>query len=82
MITLNQLTDLLYECLQLDSNQIKLVPDSPLLGAIPEFDSMGVLGVITELEERFGLEFEDEELSGELFETVESLMQFVNSKSP
>lgn len=54
--------------------------DTPLLGAIPEFDSMAVVAVVTALEERLGIAFEDEEITAEAFETVGSLCALVERK--
>lgn len=54
--------------------------DTPLMGAIPEFDSMAVVTLITTLEERFGFTVDDDELSGEVFATVGSLTAFVAGK--
>ncbi len=51
-----------------------------LLGAIPEFDSMAVVSVITSLEENLGIFVEDDEISAETFESVGSLLAFVDSK--
>lgn len=53
-----------------------------LFGAIPEFDSMAVVSVITALEEQFGIVVEDDEISAEIFETVGSLARFVEGKLP
>jgi acyl carrier protein len=54
--------------------------DTPLLGAIPEFDSMAVVAVVTALEERLGIAFDDEEITAEAFETVGSLCALVERK--
>jgi acyl carrier protein len=54
--------------------------DSPLLGAIPELDSMAVATVITSLEERFGFMVADDEIDGSTFATVGTLTEFVKSK--
>ncbi len=54
--------------------------DAPLLGAIPEFDSMAVVSVLTELEEKFGFFVDDDEIDAEIFETVGSLVEFVEQK--
>ena len=54
--------------------------DTLLLGAIPELDSMAVVNVITEIEERFGVRIEDDELSAETFATVGSLRRFISGK--
>lgn len=54
--------------------------DSPLLGAVPEFDSMAVVTVITSLESQFSIVFEDDEISAEAFESVGTLVSFVAEK--
>jgi acyl carrier protein len=53
---------------------------TPLLGSIPELDSMAVVSVITSLEERFGFAVDDDELDGSAFLTVGSLVGFVEEK--
>jgi acyl carrier protein len=53
---------------------------SPLLGSLPELDSMGVLELVHELEQRFGVEFDGEDVSAESFETLGSLTALVESK--
>jgi acyl carrier protein len=54
--------------------------DTPLLGAIPELDSMAVVTVITSLEERFGFAVDDDEIDGSTFATVGALVDFVAGK--
>jgi acyl carrier protein len=54
--------------------------DTQLMGALPEFDSMVVVSLITTLEERFGIAVDDDEISGDTFATVGSLSDFVASK--
>lgn len=80
MITLDELHDLLNDVLQLGDRVQTLDQNSFLLGEIPEFDSMAVMGVITEMEERYGIELEDDELDGDLFSTVGSLQNFINHR--
>ena len=82
MIDLSDLRALLDDLLQLGERAEELEVDSPLLGDVPEFDSMAVVGVITELEERYGIALEDDELDGDIFLTVGSLLDFINSKLP
>ena len=50
---------------------------TPLLGAIPELDSMAVVTLITTIEERFGIVVDDDEISGDTFATVGSVTEFV-----
>ncbi|MFK5986320.1 MAG: phosphopantetheine-binding protein [Pseudomonadota bacterium] len=80
LINLDELRDLLDDVLQLGDRKEDLDENSLLLGEIPEFDSMAVMGVITEMEERYGIELEDDELDGELFSSVASLQAFINKK--
>ena len=54
---------------------------TPLLGSVAELDSMAVLSVITGLEEAFGFTAEDDELTGDTFATVGSLVRYVESKT-
>lgn len=54
--------------------------DTPLLGSVPELDSMAVATLITTLEERFGFAVDDDEIDGTAFETIGSLTRFVESK--
>ena len=53
---------------------------TPLLGAVPELDSMAVIGLINQLEDRFQFIVEDDDIDGAVFETVGSLVAFVNAK--
>ena len=75
-----EVTKVLGEVLHLQERAAQLRRDSPLLGAIPELDSMAVVGVITTLEERFGFTIEDDELDGSNFATVGALSDFVSGK--
>ena len=43
-------------------------------------DSTGILEIITFLEERFKVSFEDEELTGDNFDTIERIRTFLLSK--
>ena len=56
-------------------------PRTALFGSMPEFDSMAVAGVLTELEERLAITIDDDEVDGELFETFGSLLTFARSKA-
>jgi acyl carrier protein len=54
--------------------------DTPLLGAVPELDSMAVATLLTSIEERYGVTIEDDEIDGTAFATVGSLVDFVDRK--
>lgn len=80
MNTLHEVLALLDEILSLNGRAAKFTKDTPLLGAIPELDSMAVVGVITGMEERFGFIADDDEIDGSTFATVGSLVDFVDAK--
>lgn len=66
--------------LGLQGRGLGLVATDPLLGAVPELDSMAIVAVIAGLEDRFGMIVADEEIDGALFATVGSLTDFVRRK--
>lgn len=66
--------------LNLGARAKALGDDSPLLGSIPELDSMAVVAVITSLEEHFGFEVSDDDIDGATFQTFGSLVRFVEGK--
>lgn len=68
------------EVLSLDGRSAAFTRNTPLLGAIPELDSMAVVSLITTLEEQFALVIDDDDIDGSTFVTVGSLTDFVSSK--
>jgi acyl carrier protein len=54
---------------------------TPLFGALPEFDSMAVAGLLTELEERLGILIEDHDVNADMLETYGSLLTFARAKA-
>jgi acyl carrier protein len=78
--TQQEVLSILDEVLSLRGRSATMGRDSPLLGAIPELDSMAVVSVITTIEERFGFTVADDELDGSSFATVGTLTDFVASK--
>lgn len=72
---------LLSDILGLSAEQVAAMhDDTELFGALPELDSMAVAGLLTELEDRFDIIVDDEDVDGELFATFGNLVQFVQSK--
>jgi len=80
MATFEEVRQIVGDVLQLGDRTHALQLDSALLGNIPEFDSMAVVSVITALEDQLGIFVEDDDISGETFETLGSLTEFVQSK--
>ena len=80
MSTFEQVRQIIGDVLQLGDRAATLQPETALLGNIPEFDSMAVVSVITALEDQLGIMVEDDDISGETFETLGNLAEFVESK--
>lgn len=80
MTTFEEIKRLLGDVLQLGDRIHGFERSTALLGSIPEFDSMTVVSVLTGLEERFGIALDDDEINAEVFETVGSLCDFVDSR--
>lgn len=71
---------ILAQTLQIGPRADALTARSPLLGALPELDSMAVIGILTTLEEHYGFVVEDDEISADTFATLGSLTTFVEQK--
>ena len=48
-----------------------------LFGSLPELDSMAVVTLAVNLEREFDFEIDDEDFTGEVFETIGTLAEFV-----
>ena len=68
------------ETLGVEDRAATIGPTTPLLGSLPELDSMAVLEVVLELERRFGIAIDGEDVTAEVFETLASLTAFVDRK--
>jgi acyl carrier protein len=77
---IDEVRAVLWETLQISAERYPLPREAELFGAIPEFDSMAVVNVVTALEERLDIEFEDEEITAEAFATVGNLTDLVEAK--
>jgi acyl carrier protein len=78
---LNDVKNILALVLQTPTTIAQLQMDSPLLGALPELDSMAVVSILTALEEQYGFVVEDDEIDASVFETLGALVNFVQQKS-
>ncbi len=63
--------------LQLQGRALQFSLDTPLLGSLPELDSMGVVALLSELETHFGVFFDDSAISAESFATVAQVCALV-----
>lgn len=70
---------IMHDALQLGDEAFAFTAETPLLGVLPQLDSMGVLAVLTALEQQLGLSFHDDDIDASLFETFGSLLEFVRT---
>ncbi len=75
--TFNRVKAVLVETLGIEDRADGLTPDTPLLGSMPELDSLAVVEIVTSLEERFDFQIDDDDFDGDAFETVGTLTEFV-----
>jgi len=80
MSTIEDVREILKSTLQIGDRANDIDTDTPLLGNIPELDSMAVAMLITAMEEHFDFFVEDDDISAETFETFGSLCEFVDEK--
>jgi acyl carrier protein len=76
----NEVLAILDDLLSLQGRSAGMTADTALLGALPELDSMAVVGIIGAIEERFDIVFDDDEIDGQTFATVGSLVDAVRAK--
>jgi len=79
MTTQSDVLDMLNDTLHLGGRASQFTADTPLLGALPELDSMAVVALLAAIEDRFGFAVADDEISGDTFATVGSLTSFIAS---
>tara|TARA_R110000823_G_scaffold210224_15_gene340623 strand:+ start:15136 stop:15384 length:249 start_codon:yes stop_codon:yes gene_type:complete len=80
MDTQSEVVSILQSTLGLPDGAIVAHPATPVLGAIPEMDSMSVVSILTTLEEQYGIMVDDDEIDADVFATVGSLTAFLESK--
>lgn len=79
-MTSDDVCRILVEVLGIDTSRMRLDENTRLLGSLPEFDSMAVVSVLTAIEDHFGIVVDDDEVDGDIFETVGTLSAFVAAK--
>jgi acyl carrier protein len=80
MQLIDEIINLLADTLHLGERKQRLNAGTPLLGSLPELDSMAVMNIITGLEEHFGITIDDDDISAQTFESVGTLAAFVDRK--
>ena len=54
--------------------------DVALLGALPEFNSLTITSILATIEDETGCEIHDDEISADIFESVGTLVDFIDTK--
>ncbi len=80
MAVIDQVKTLLNDVLQLNGRADSWNERTPLLGNVPELDSMAVVSIITALEGNFGLTIADDGINADVFATLGTLTGFVEQK--
>ena len=78
--TLEIVKDIIGETLGLGERRASLMPSTQLFGAMPELDSLAVVDLAMAIEKQFDIRIDDEDFSGELFETVGSLADYIDQR--
>lgn len=80
MAEVREVVEILRSTLQLGSRADGFTGATPLLGHLPEMDSMAVVTILTAIEDHYGITIDDDEMSAEVFATVGTLSQFLDTK--
>jgi acyl carrier protein len=79
-IPLDEVKAVLVATLGVEDRADEIRASTPLFGHLPELDSMAVVELVYALEDRFAIIFEGEEITADVFDTLESLATFVAGK--
>lgn len=71
---------ILSDILGLNDRLNSMTSDTFLLGNIPELDSVAVITIILALEKNFSISIHDDEISAKTFETLGTLVNFIEKK--
>jgi acyl carrier protein len=75
--TLDEVKTLVAETLGIEDRLDSMDASTRLFGEMPELDSMAVVALLTEIENRFGFEVDDVGFTADAFDTLGTLAAFV-----
>jgi acyl carrier protein len=75
--TLDRVKIVIVKTLGIQDRADALEASTELFGSMPELDSMAVVALSVNLEREFDFEIDDEDFTGEVFETIGTLSDFV-----
>ena len=77
--TLDEVKALVAETLGIEDRLDSMDASTRLLGELPELDSMAVVEIAAEIEDRFGFAIDDADFTADVFETFGTLAAFVDA---
>lgn len=77
---LERVRTVLVDALGAEQGSVGRDASAPLLGALTELDSMGIVVLLHALEKRFDVHIDDDDVTVEAFETLGSLTALVEAK--
>ena len=78
--TLPGVVEVLTRTLGIEDRADSITRGTRLFGELPELDSLGVVELAAALEDRFDIVIEDEDFTGEVFESVATLTDFIDAR--
>jgi acyl carrier protein len=78
--SLDDVKSVLVETLGLEDRAHAITASTQLFGSLPELDSLAVVELAQALEDHFGFVIDDSEFTGDTFETVGTLADFIERK--
>jgi acyl carrier protein len=75
--TLDRVKVVIVKSLGIEDRAHTLEASTELFGSMPELDSMAVITLAVNLEREFDFEIDDEDFTGDVFETIGTLAEFV-----
>lgn len=76
--TVEQVITVLVTILGIEDRADTIDASTPLFGELPELDSLAVVELAAALEVQFGITIDDDDFTGEVFDTVGSLAEFID----
>ena len=77
--TLDEVKNLIAETLGIEDRAASMDASTPLLGELPELDSLAVVEIAAGIEDRFHFQVDDTNFTADVFETLGSLTSFVDA---
>lgn len=81
-VTLDEIKSLVAKTLGIEDRIDSMDASTPLLGELPELDSLAVVEIATRIEETFHFQVYDTNFTAEVFETLGSLAAYVDENRP